>query len=77
VASVIWIDTDIQCLVTLTMPAIEIAKRGAFELTKRENFASREPGVIVVFCVLGAIGILLIALYCAKKMKQRKDRQQI
>lgn len=58
------------------MPAINIdalEKRWVQTLEKRSNFASREPGVILVFCVLGAIGILLIALYAYKASMRRKN----
>ncbi|CCX29923.1 hypothetical protein FPQ18DRAFT_313736 [Pyronema domesticum] len=58
------------------MPAIEtthLIKR-AEELVKRSghgNFAQREPGVILVFCILGAIAILLISLKIYKKASER------
>lgn len=41
-------------------------------LVKRDNFASRNPGVILVFAIVGAIAILLIGLFINKKMKARK-----
>lgn len=58
------------------MPAINIEsveKRWLQTLEKRSNFASREPGVILVFCVLGAIGILIIALYAYKASVARRN----
>lgn len=57
------------------MPALDLAKREAAMLVKRSNFAQREPGVIVVFCVVGAIGILVIALWAYKKASARKGQQ--
>ena len=51
------------------MPALHLVKR-------EHNWAYKEPGVIVVFCILGAIAILLISLFTYKKMAARKARQQ-
>jgi len=42
------------------MPAISLAERSeelVQELVRRGNFASREPGVILIFAILGALGI--------------------
>ena len=49
----------------------------ALQLSKRSNFASREPGVILVFCAFGAIGILLVSLYIYKMISKRRQRQQL
>ena len=40
------------------MPAIQFN-----ELIKRKNFAQREPGVILVFCIVGTIGLLVAGIY--------------
>jgi hypothetical protein len=37
-------------------------------LMKRKNFAAREPGVILVFAIVGAVVILLIGLFISKKV---------
>ena len=50
------------------MPAVLVAR----ELVKRKNFASKNPGVIVVFCVVGAIVILLISLWIHKKVAAKR-----
>jgi len=42
-------------------------------LAKR-NFAQEEPGVILVFCIIGVIAILLLALFINRKLQARKDR---
>jgi len=41
-------------------------------LMKRKNWAAKEPGVILVFCIIGAIAILLISLFIHKKIMARK-----
>ncbi|OJD32769.1 uncharacterized protein BKCO1_3600021 [Diplodia corticola] len=41
-------------------------------LVKRKNWAAREPGVILVFCIVGAIVILLLSLFTWKKLQQRR-----
>jgi len=45
-------------------------------LYKRGNWASRERGVIVVFCIIGALAILLGSLFIHKKLAARKARSQ-
>lgn len=58
------------------MPAINtIAVREAVlnGLVKREkNWAAREPGVMVVFCIVGVVGIGLIALFVHKRLAARR-----
>ena len=41
-------------------------------LVKRKNWAAREPGVILVFAIVGAVGILLIGLFISKRLAARK-----
>jgi hypothetical protein len=53
------------------MPAVN------YSLVKRSNFASREPGVILVFAILGAIGFLLIGLAIYRKMAARKAARNV
>lgn len=59
------------------MPAINaVVARDAFvQLAKRENWAAQEPGVMVVFCIVGVVGIGLIALFIHKKLAARKERR--
>ncbi|KAK4191552.1 hypothetical protein QBC35DRAFT_291038 [Podospora australis] len=60
------------------MPAINtIVARDAFvQLAKREkNWAAREPGVMVVFCIVGVVAIGLFALFISKKMAARRERK--
>ena len=37
-------------------------------LVARKNFAQREPGVILVFAIVGAVAILGIALFIQKRV---------
>ena len=48
------------------MPAIPHA------LTKRANFAAKEPGVILVFCIIAALVLLLVGIAVHKRMAKRK-----
>ncbi|KAF2645477.1 hypothetical protein P280DRAFT_513382 [Massarina eburnea CBS 473.64] len=46
-------------------------------LAKREkNWAAREPGVILVFAIVGAVAILLIGLLIQKRISARKSVAQ-
>ncbi|KAL3608215.1 hypothetical protein FPOAC2_03208 [Fusarium poae] len=44
----------------------------AHQLAKRQNWASKEAGVIVVFCIVGVVAIGLISLFLYKKAAARK-----
>ncbi|KAG9250212.1 uncharacterized protein F5Z01DRAFT_678010 [Emericellopsis atlantica] len=48
----------------------------ARELVKRKNWAQREPGVITVFAIVGAVALGLIALWIYKFMQKRKSAKQ-
>jgi len=61
------------------MPALDLSSRAAAEtlhqLTRRKNWAAHEPGVILVFCILGALAILLGAIFINKKISERRARK--
>jgi ABC-type taurine transport system substrate-binding protein len=49
--------------------------RGAGELNHlvaRKNWAYKNPGVVLVFCIVGVVAILLIFLFVQKKLHARK-----
>ncbi|OCK82449.1 hypothetical protein K432DRAFT_293200 [Lepidopterella palustris CBS 459.81] len=51
-----------------------IARSQVEFLTKRSgNWAHKNPGVILVFCIIGAIAILLSGLFIQKKLVARKN----
>ena len=59
------------------MPAVSLVPRGVSLVTRNivkrgGNFASKNPGVIVVFAVVGCVALLLISLWAHKKMAARK-----
>lgn len=60
------------------MPAISIATaRDAFaQIAKRDNWASQEAGVIVVFCIVFVVGVGLLALFIHKRLQARRERRQ-
>ncbi|KAL7784371.1 hypothetical protein V8C37DRAFT_395821 [Trichoderma ceciliae] len=48
------------------------------QLVKRKNFAAREPGVIVVFCIVFLVAAGLIGLLIHKQCaKRRASKSQI
>lgn len=63
------------------MPALDfsIAARDAqstvHQLTKRSNWARREAGVIVVFCVVFIVATGLISLFLYRKLLARRARR--
>ncbi|KAK7734327.1 hypothetical protein SLS57_000019 [Botryosphaeria dothidea] len=64
---------------SFTMPALDLANLlsagpsvQAHRLVKRKNWAAREAGVVTVFCIVGAIAILLISLFAWKKFQKRR-----
>ena len=62
---------------TFAMAAFDqsLVARSANMLVKRENWAAQEPGVILVFCIIGAVAILLISLFAYKKISARRARK--
>ncbi|KAJ5577991.1 uncharacterized protein N7459_006955 [Penicillium hispanicum] len=44
--------------------------------TKRSNWASRNPGVVLVFCIVFLVGVGVIALFVYRRwMKRKADKQ--
>jgi len=41
-------------------------------MKRKKNWAAKEPGVILVFCIVGAIVILLTGLFVMKKLAARR-----
>ncbi|KAK4156283.1 hypothetical protein C8A00DRAFT_12764 [Chaetomidium leptoderma] len=61
------------------MPAISlpIVARDTFsQLAKRSNWASRNVGVMIVFCIVFVVAVGLIALLIHKKMRARRETRQ-
>jgi hypothetical protein len=64
---------------TFTMAALDMSLMARSEyalhqLAKREkNWAAREPGVIVVFCVVFLVAILVIGVFISKRVSCRKS----
>ncbi|EDO65086.1 hypothetical protein GE21DRAFT_7906 [Neurospora crassa] len=60
------------------MPAIQrsVVVRDTLNLiAKRSNWAGREAGVIVVFCVVFIVLVGLVALFIHKKCAARRERK--
>jgi hypothetical protein len=53
-----------------------LISRDVHQLMKRKNWAAKEPGVILVFCIIGAIVILLTGLFLMKKMAARRAAKE-
>jgi len=48
----------------------------AHTLPRRSNFASRNPGIILVFCILGSIAILVGSILLHKRQKRRRRERE-
>ena len=57
-----------------TIPTLEM-RSSAHRLAKRGNWASREVGVIVVFCIVFVVATGLIGLGISKYLAKRKARR--
>ncbi|KAL2159711.1 hypothetical protein VTH06DRAFT_2280 [Thermothelomyces fergusii] len=53
-----------------------VARDSFSTLAKRTNWAGKNPGVMVVFCVLFVVGVGLIGLWIYKKVLARRERRQ-
>ncbi|KAK3197094.1 hypothetical protein GRF29_1536g563256 [Pseudopithomyces chartarum] len=59
-------------MAAINMSLVARSEAAISQLVKRKNFAQREPGVIVVFAIVGAVAILMIALFIQKRLSARK-----
>jgi hypothetical protein len=56
-------------MAAINMSLVARSEAAISQLVKRKNFAQREPGVIVVFAIVGAVAILMIALFIQKRVR--------
>ncbi|KAJ8067371.1 hypothetical protein OCU04_004722 [Sclerotinia nivalis] len=56
------------------MATIQI-REATQQLVKRKNWAAREPGVIVVFCVVFIVAAGLIGLQLSRWITRRREQQ--
>ncbi len=52
--------------------ALPVAAPSLHELVKRKNWAQRQPGVILVFCIVASVVLLLTGLWLQKKVAARR-----
>lgn len=59
---------------TAIMPAINnaIVARDTYSTIAKRNWASEEPGVIVVFCIVFVVGCGLVGLWISKCLARRR-----
>lgn len=58
------------------MPVINAALVTRNALLKRDNWAAQNPGVTVVFAIVGVVAIALLYLFISKKMTARRERRE-
>ncbi|GKT50922.1 uncharacterized protein ColSpa_11103 [Colletotrichum spaethianum] len=60
------------------MPAINaiVARDAVHQLAKRQNWASQEAGVIVVFCIVFIVAVGVIGLCVSRALSRRKANRQ-
>jgi hypothetical protein len=56
-------------MAAVDMSLVARSEAALSQLTKRSNFATREPGVIVVFAIVGAVAILVIGMLIQKRVR--------
>ncbi|POS74428.1 hypothetical protein DHEL01_v207183 [Diaporthe helianthi] len=52
------------------------AREAVSHITKRDNWASQNVGVMVVFCIVGVVAIGLIGFFINKKISAARARRQ-
>ncbi|KAI0509447.1 hypothetical protein F5B22DRAFT_649076 [Xylaria bambusicola] len=60
------------------MPAINtaiVARDTLHQLARRENWAQKEAGVVVVFAIVFVVGVGLVSLWISKCLKARKAKK--
>ena len=55
-------------MAAISMPLAARAEYTLHQLAKRDNWAQREPGVIVVLCIVFVVAILFLAMFINKKV---------
>ncbi|KAI7774166.1 hypothetical protein LA080_009214 [Diaporthe eres] len=61
------------------MPAINnalVAREAISHITKRENWAQQEAGVVVVFCIVFVVAVGIIGLVISKKISAARAKKQ-
>jgi hypothetical protein len=56
-------------MAAVDMSLVARSEAAVHTLMKRKNWAAREPGVILVFAIVGAVAILLIGLFIQKRVR--------
>lgn len=56
------------------MPAVNtvVAREALSTIAKRSNWAGREAGVVVVFCIVFIVAVGLVGLFISKRISARK-----
>jgi hypothetical protein len=57
-------------MAAISMPIAARAEYALHQLAKRDNWAQREPGVIVVFVIVFLVAVLVIAMFINKKVRR-------
>ncbi|KAI1421104.1 hypothetical protein F5Y12DRAFT_60099 [Xylaria sp. FL1777] len=60
------------------MPAINtaiVARDTVHQLARRENWAQKEAGVVVVFAIVFVVGVGLVSLWISKIVKKRNAKK--
>ncbi|KAI0442445.1 hypothetical protein F4803DRAFT_551169 [Xylaria telfairii] len=60
------------------MPAINtavVARDTIHQLARRENWAQKEAGVVVVFAIVFIVGVSLLGLCISRAIKKRKAKK--
>jgi hypothetical protein len=55
-------------MAAIDLSLVSRSEAAVHQLVKRKNWAAREPGVIVVFAIVGAVAILVVGLFIQKKV---------
>ncbi|KAJ0119144.1 hypothetical protein J7T55_013380 [Diaporthe amygdali] len=61
------------------MPAINnalVAREAFSHIAKRENWAQKEAGVVVVFCIVFVVALGVLSLFISKKISAARARKQ-
>lgn len=61
------------------MPAINalVAREAVSTIAKRQNWAQKEAGVIVVFCIVFIVAVGIIGLFVGRKISAARARKQV
>ncbi|KAJ5651532.1 uncharacterized protein N7484_005255 [Penicillium longicatenatum] len=57
-------------------PTTRSQESSVHQITKRSNWASKNPGVVLVFCIVFLVGLGIVSLFIYRRVLQKKAEKE-